>query len=307
MADLINSLDLNLLKVFRALSQTQSTTRTAEMLNIPQSAVSRALGKLRTSFNDPLFEWRGNTMQPSAVARALRPDIEEALGCAEKALAQVRQFDPQTSETSFTLGLTDYAIYAIFPQLFSRIRQESPFVSINLRNVSARDALQRLSEGHIEFAIVSQSVHQAEFSADRLFDEDYVIVGDRNGIREAPGSVMQLETYLTHKHMLCSYSGDRRGWVDEELEKLGQTRDIQFVFEAFSPMVSNLGGTDLLATIPRRLVSFAEETFGLSHWELPFPSVCHSFHLVMRRQHRLTPARAWFRQTILSIANSDTL
>lgn len=301
MADLINSLDLNLLKVFRALFQTQSTTRASEMLNVSQSAVSRALSKLRASFNDPLFEWRGNTMQPSALARALQADIEAALNGAERALAQVAQFDPATARTCFTLGLTDYAIHAIFPKLFSRIRQEAPNVSINLRNVSVHDALRRLSEGQIEFAIVSQKMDQADFTTEELFTEDYVVIGDAALVQADPGTVMPIDTYLSHQHSLCSFSGVQHGWVDDVLEERGLRREIQFVFEAFSPMISNLGRTNLLATVPRRLMPFARDIFGLSHWELPFPSAEHKFQLVMRRQHRQTPARAWFHQTILSI------
>lgn len=303
MADLINSLDLNLLKVFRAVFHTQSTVRASGVLNVSQPAISRALNKLRASFNDPLFEWRGNRMAPTSLAQAIQPEVETALLGAEMALAHVHKFDPQTTNMNFTLGLTDYAIFAVFPQLFRRIRKEAPHVSINLRSVNAFDALRQLDEGRVEFAIVSHKVNDANFSAEELFQEDYSIVGDPQFVAVPTGQIMPLRTYLSLSHALCSYGGGRRGWVDEELENLGLKRNIQFVFDAFSPMIANLRYTNLLATVPSRLVPFAEETFGLSHWKLPFPSMRHAFHLVMRRQHRPTPARAWFRQTMLSIAN----
>lgn len=305
MADLVNSLDLNLLKVFRALLQTQSTTQAAARLNMSQSAVSRSLSKLRASFNDPLFEWRGNTMQPSIVAQSVAPEIELALTNVEHALSQVRQFDPETANTCFTLGLTDYAIYAIFPHLFRRVQAVAPNVAITMRNVNMHNALQCLRDGEVDYAIMSQSVDTKEFDADQLFTEDYAIIGDQRFVSHPPGEIMDLDAYLAHPHSLCSFSGSRHGWVDDQLESMGQTRNIQFVFEAFFPMIANLSGTRLLATVPRRLVRFAGEKFGLSHWELPFPTVNHTFHLVMRRQQRLTPARAWFRETVLSISVSD--
>lgn len=305
MAELVNSLDLNLLKVFRALLQTQSTTQAAARLNISQSAVSRSLSKLRASFNDPLFEWRGNTMQPSMVARSLAPDIETALSSAESALSKVRHFDPLTDNTCFTLGLTDYAIHAIFPHLFQRVQSLAPHVAITLRNVNVHNALQSLRDGDIDYAIMSKGVGEKEFDAYELFTDDYAILGDPDYVNQAPGETMDLETYLRHPHSLCSFSGSRHGWVDDTLENMGRARNIQFVFEAFFPMIASLNGTGLLATIPRRLVRFSSEKFSLSHWELPFSSVNHSFHLVMRRQQSLTPAKAWFCETIKSIAESE--
>lgn len=305
MPDLINSLDLNLLKVFRALFQTRSTTRASEVLNVSQSAVSRSLSKLRASFNDPLFEWRGQAMQPSSLARLLQPDIEAALDGAEKALSQVRQFDPATAETCFTIGLTDYAVYAVFPHLFRRIREDAPNVSINLRNVSAQEAPRRLSDGHVEFAITSERIDESEFISDELFCEDYVVLGDPGFVDAPRGTILPLATYLSHSHSLCSFSGDRHGWVDDVLGAQGESRKVQFVFEGYSPLILNLAGSGLLATVPRRLIPFAENNFGLSHWELPFSSARHQFHLVMRRQRRLTPAREWFRQIILSTSLDD--
>lgn len=305
MPDLINSLDLNLLKVFRALFQTRSTTRASEVLNVSQSAVSRSLSKLRASFNDPLFEWGGQAMQPSSLARSLQPDIEAALNGAEKALSQVRQFDPATAETFFTIGLTDYAVYAIFPHLFRRVREEAPRVSINLRNVSAQEAARRLSNGHIEFAITSERIDVPQFSSDELFWEDYVVLGDPRFVDVARGATLPLETYLSHSHSLCSFTGDRQGWVDDVLNAQGERRKVQFVFEGYSPLITNLAGSRLFATVPRRLIRYAENNFGLSHWELPFSSARHLFHLGMRSQHRLTPAREWFRQIILSTALDD--
>jgi LysR family transcriptional activator of mexEF-oprN operon len=214
----------------------------------------------------------------------------------------MHRFDPATAHTHFTLGLTDYARFALFPSLFRKIRQDAPHVSINLRNVSVNDALRRLNEREIEFAIVSQNVSHADFSADKLFCEDYAVLGDPAFVPLEAGEVMPLDLYLTKSHALCSFAGDRRGWVDDILEERGLSRNVQFVFQAFSSMIANLRGTNLLAVVPRRLVPFARQTFGLSHWELSFPSIQHEFHLVMRRQRKLPPARVWFKRAILSIA-----
>ncbi|MCG7587653.1 LysR family transcriptional regulator, partial [Photobacterium sp. OFAV2-7] len=51
----LHRLDLNLLITMQVLLQERSVTKTAKKLNVTPSAVSKALGKLRDWFGDPLF------------------------------------------------------------------------------------------------------------------------------------------------------------------------------------------------------------------------------------------------------------
>ena len=299
MADLINALDLNLLKVFRALYDERSTTRAATRLSVSQSAVSRALQKLRASFRDPLFEWHSNSMVPIPAAHLLAKDIEAALDGVEHALKTTREFEPATSEATITIGLTDYAIYAIFPNLFRHVREHAPHMSIALRPVSQDEAGGALHRREVDIAIVSERPGDDDLVVDFLFEEDYVVIGDRSVIEVPPG-VMAIKDYLRYEHALCSFSGGRRGWVDGVLEERGVSRKVQFLFHSFSPMIANLKGTNLLATVPRRLGPYARDRFDLSVWELPFPSHKHSFQLVRRRGRSPDPALEWFQATLVS-------
>ena len=57
--------DLNLLYVLRELLKDPNTTKVAEKLNLTQSAVSAALGRLRWAFQDDLFVRSGRAMAPT--------------------------------------------------------------------------------------------------------------------------------------------------------------------------------------------------------------------------------------------------
>lgn len=54
----LRNIDLNLLVVLQALLSHQHVTQATEKLNMSQPAVSRALSRLRNTFNDPLLEKR---------------------------------------------------------------------------------------------------------------------------------------------------------------------------------------------------------------------------------------------------------
>ncbi|MCA3863321.1 MAG: LysR family transcriptional regulator, partial [Burkholderia sp.] len=59
--------DLNLLRVFLAISELRSLTAAGERLGLTQPAVSHALRRLRNLFDDPLF-----VRTPSVMALASR-------------------------------------------------------------------------------------------------------------------------------------------------------------------------------------------------------------------------------------------
>ena len=68
-----NTLDLNLLRVFQALLEEQSATRAGERLGLTQSAVSHALGRLRASLGDELFERGAAGLQATPRALEMAP------------------------------------------------------------------------------------------------------------------------------------------------------------------------------------------------------------------------------------------
>ena len=75
----LHRFDLNLIKVFLAISESGNLTQAANRLGLTQPAVSHALRRLRDEFGDPLFVRVGNGMEPSQTAIALRPAFEQRM------------------------------------------------------------------------------------------------------------------------------------------------------------------------------------------------------------------------------------
>ena len=69
-----DALDLNLLRVFDALYLEGSTTRAGERLNLSQSAISHALGRLRHILKDELFVRSAAGMTPTEYRRLCQTD-----------------------------------------------------------------------------------------------------------------------------------------------------------------------------------------------------------------------------------------
>ena len=70
----LRRIDLNLLVIFEALVEERSVGKAAARLGITSSAVSHALRRLRTQFNDPLLLRTAEGMSPTPEAVRLASD-----------------------------------------------------------------------------------------------------------------------------------------------------------------------------------------------------------------------------------------
>ena len=66
----LRAVDLNLLTVFDAVMQERNITRAAQLLGMSQPAVSNAVSRLKTVFNDELFVRYGRGIRPTPEPRS---------------------------------------------------------------------------------------------------------------------------------------------------------------------------------------------------------------------------------------------
>lgn len=130
------TLDLNLMKVLMVLLARRSVTAAAAELALTPSAVSHALGRLRTALNDPLFERRAGTLVPTPyaleVGRRARPALEQLRGAIAKL-----DFEPATEEREFTLAAGTYAAAVLLPNVLARLQEAAPRVLLRVKRIEA--------------------------------------------------------------------------------------------------------------------------------------------------------------------------
>ena len=73
-------IDLNLLVSLYVLLEEGSVSRAANRLSITQPAMSKTLGRLRETFDDPLFVRSKRGVQPTPRALSLVADLKTVLG-----------------------------------------------------------------------------------------------------------------------------------------------------------------------------------------------------------------------------------
>ncbi len=128
-------MDLNLLPILAALFEMRSVSRAADLLNVTQPAVSRALQRLRAYFGDPLFVRGKGGLVPTQRALEMEPVLTGILRSLEGMLSPP-VFDPMTLEREFVLTGSDYCENVLLPPMLRALRGRAPGVTARLTQIT---------------------------------------------------------------------------------------------------------------------------------------------------------------------------
>ena len=130
--------DLNLLLSLKVLLEEGNVTRAGQRLELSQPAMSAALARLRRRFDDELLVRAGRDYELTPFARDLLPEVQHAVRLMARALQLEDEFDPATSERSFRLAMSDYAIAVVHEPLLRLIGATAPRRTPDASSTSAR-------------------------------------------------------------------------------------------------------------------------------------------------------------------------
>lgn len=106
----LSTIDLNLLVYLDALLLERHVTNAGKRLGLSQSAMSRALSRLRAVFDDELLVKTTSGMTPTPLAEQLEPQVRRMLGEIAHLLRVAQPFDPSTSQGHISVALDPWAI-----------------------------------------------------------------------------------------------------------------------------------------------------------------------------------------------------
>ena len=123
-------LDLNRLRVFRAVWEQRNVSRAAESLGVSQPTVSHALRDLRLHYKDRIFVRCPGGVMPTPLGETLARRIGQALAMLEQGLDLRGEFDAAVSRREFTIVMTDIAEAIILPRIVDLCRRVPHFLAL---------------------------------------------------------------------------------------------------------------------------------------------------------------------------------
>ena len=295
-------LDLNLLPVLVAVAETGSVTAAAARLYLTQSAVSAALGRLKTAIGESIVIRHGRGVVLTERGARLVADARPHLDAIAQAALMPARFDPKTTESTVKLGLADIGEEWLLPPLLRSLAASAPRLRLLCTPIQFRTVSEAIATRRVDIAVTVADDLPASVSRRSLVKSHFVCLFDPRFVRL--GTHPTERAYLAQDHVIVSYNADFRGVIEETF---GRERRVRCSVASFNSIGAIVDGGPLVATIP---IVFAAQILDLRpHLRLsaiPFHHEPGSIDLLWPRALDVDPVTRFVREAILQIAEAHT-
>ena len=300
----IRSVDLNLLVVFDAMYQHRQVTKAGEALKLSQPAMSAALSRLRTLFNDPLFVRTGTEMAPTPKAQTWSVSIRHVVSTMETDLRLPTHFEPQHSQRSFTLVTPDIAEVNFLPRLLAELAHKAPHINLKTWAMPRQAASQALASGTADMAIgYFPDLQTAGFFQQKLITSAHVCVVRKK--HPTIGDKITLTQFMQASHAVVKPDG-REHVFEKFLQQKGIQRRVVVELSHFMSLLPIVESSNLVATVPRDLADFFVSHGDVRYVDTPMKSPTIQVHLFWHERFQKDPAHIWLRQVIHRLFSTHT-
>jgi DNA-binding transcriptional LysR family regulator len=284
--------DLNLLLPLKVLLEEGNVTRAGQRLELSQPAMSAALARLRRRFDDELLVRSGRDYELTPFARDLLPEVQLALRLMGAALQLEDEFDASTSERTFRLAMSDYAIAVVHEPLVRLVEQEAPGVRLSIEHLGP--GVRESPTALIEYDALIAPLGIGFLGESRPFWRDrMVVIADRANPRLVDGR-LTLEDLAELPHAAAGFGPGVLTPVDRAFGELHIDRKIVLQVYGFLPLAFVIEGTDLVAVVPQRLARMLVRDGGpLAEVELPFEELVLAEGYWFGADRLSDPAHRW--------------
>ncbi len=295
-------IDLNLLVSLQALLEEQSVTRAAKRTGVTQSAMSHALARLRSHFEDPLLIRSANQMLLTPRSEQLVEPLRNALENLARAIDAPKPFDAEAASGVLGIACEDYVTSLLVPNLVHRLSVEAPKMDISIRSRTESTA-EHLESGEIDIAIGVFRGSAPNMQQRLLFRENFACVVRRG--HPHINKRLTVKRYVELPHILVGDGPKGMGAVDAALARVGETRRVAARVSTFLSAPLIVAETDLILTIPKRLAVRFAKIYDLQLFAPPVRVRDFSYRCRWHERWQNDERHRWLRKLIS--AESDAL
>lgn len=229
-----NVMELHEIRYFLALARTLNFTKAAEMCNVSQPALTRAIQKMEDELGGLLFSRERNNTHLTELGRLMEPNLQEVMARTQAAKETASRF-LRLDSAHLRLGVMCTIGPVRFVTFLSRFRADNPGIELTLVEHVPDKLSELLAKGELDVALMAHpDGFQAPLQAQALYSERFIIAcsaghrfARKNAVRVAE---LDGESYLQrinceyrdHLRETCeaggakivrSYRSEREDWI----------------------------------------------------------------------------------------------
>jgi DNA-binding transcriptional LysR family regulator len=297
----LSALDLNLFVVLHAVLEERSATRAAKRLNVTQSAVSNALGRLRSSLGDPLVVRSGRGLVATPRAMELAPMVAQAIAQLESAIDRGMAFAPEASTQTFTLAAADNHQASEGARVAAAFARRLPRAHLRLVSVDFLAATDGLASGKVDAAFVPSGVLPPGQRGARVFDERACLVVRRDHPRVRGKMTPRLFNELSHidVEVVLGKTGFGHRMAEQHWRSTGLERKVAIAVPYFTTAAMIAERTDFVAGLPSRVAEVLCKAFAIKIAPATFALPSMSMSLAWHERTDADPGGRFFRKVVI--------
>lgn len=296
-------IDLHLLRCLDALVSEGHVSRAAKRMGMSQSGMSAALARLRNVFGDPILLRTHHGMELSESALEIAGAARRALREIDQAVSRRGFFDPSKSAMTMNVMVSDYVGLVMLPQLMRRLSVDAPNIVLRVLPPQPHRIRESLANSEVDLVIGSfQDLAEGLYQT-AVLHETFVAVAraDHPLFR---GSI-SLEEYAAADHAFYGLPPTLVSATELTLAAVLLPLGIERHIKAYLPMLSMImmavSKTDMLGTVPRRLMSGLGIGESLQMLTLPFEIPSVQVRTIWHERMHENAIHRWLRNLILEV------
>ncbi|MCH7423063.1 LysR family transcriptional regulator [Shewanella xiamenensis] len=297
-------LDLNLLRVFMVVYRTRSFTQAAQELDLTQSSVSNAIGRLRAWVGESLFTRVGRGIEPTAVAREMYRKFEQPMADIETVLLGFEHFDPRSSQRRFYVYANESVIETLQAGVQALLLDADIEVIFRESPPQEAELYRDILLERVAVAIDIKPAQQTLLSSKLLFTESLVCIASKQHPR-IHGAITH-QQYFEEKHVFLNLRRFNLTAGDLFTEGVLPRRRMYSEQSSLLSMFATVGKSEAIGIAPLRYASQYAEMFGLQILPMPLKTRPIDLYMVWSSKYTQNPSHQWLRRLLLSASTMTT-
>ncbi|WP_430645536.1 LysR family transcriptional regulator [Agromyces sp. GXS1127] len=296
----IDAVDLNLLRPLQLLLRERHVSRAAARANLTQSAMSRALARLRVACDDELLVRTPTGYQLTPRARVIQDELATVMPTL-RSLFEGGSFDPATAADTVRIAGSDFAVTILGDDLFPRFTRAAPNMSLSIASM-APSTFDDLDQGRLDL-VLTPLVAPGNLRRRMLFTEDFVCV--LSASHPVTADRLTLAQLGEHPHATVAGMFPQQTIVVGQLERLGVHATTEVRVPYFTAAIAAVRRTELIAVLPRRLAErHADASIRIA--EAPPEITGLSYGMYWHPRLDADPVQRWLRQLVVQVSGVAT-
>ena len=243
----LKQLDMQDISIVLLLIENRSAKRVSEILNLSQSSISYSLKKLRSCFDDKLFENSDGAMQPTARVLAIKPYLQNIVQCINQC---AKEGVAQTLPTrQWNITAPEYFEVLMLPALLHQVRLDERPWSLNVSRLDKDLPINELLGGDADVCFgFGAGYHQRHPLLDyrSLSEDSFVCLSSVP--KHQPKTALSIEDFCETPQVFPTPWRSEKNMVDAWLDKQGRRRKV------FTRANSYHAGVNILLSVPALIV-----------------------------------------------------